>query len=68
MHNPSPVFTIREVAERLSLSRRTLYKLIRAHEIPAVKIGGQYRIPADALERRLAVPDGTGEPDQQPAA
>ena len=61
-------FTIPEVAERCRLSRRTIYNLIRACDIPAIKIGGQYRIPADALERRLAVPDETVEPDPQPAA
>ena len=68
MPNIRTVFTILEVAEQLSLSRRTIYNLIRAREIPAIKIGGQYRIPADALARRLTVPDRTGEPDQQPAA
>ena len=68
MPNIRTVFTILEVAEQLSLSRRTIYNLIRAREIPAIKIGGQYRIPADALARRLTVREETGEPDQRPAA
>ena len=62
------VLTVRDVAERCLVSRRTIYNLIRARDIPAIKIGGQYRIPVDALERRLAVPDGTSGPDPQPAA
>ena len=59
-------FTIPEVAERLLVSRRTIYNLIRTRDIPSIKIGGQYRIPADALARRLTVPEETGEPE--PAA
>ena len=62
------VLTVRDVAERCLVSRRTIYNLIRTRDIPAIKIGGQYRIPADALERRLAVPEETGEPDRRPAA
>ena len=50
-------FTAREVAERLKLSRRTVYRLIARKEIPTVRLGGQYRIPAAALEKRLEVPE-----------
>ena len=62
------VLTPQEVANRLQMARSTIYRLIQRREIPAVRVGGQYRIPADALERRLAVPDESAEPDQRPAA
>ena len=67
MHSQA-VLTVRGVAECLLLSERTVYRLIQRREIPAIKIGGQYRIPADALARRLMVPEETGAPERQPAA
>lgn len=66
------VLTTREVAERLQLSERTVYRLIASRELPAVRFGGQYRIPVDALKRRLMVREGvaqaTGTPSEEPAA
>ena len=61
------VLTTREVAERLQLSEKTVYRLIASRELPAVRFGGQYRIPVDALERRLAV-RGEVAPSEEPAA
>ena len=68
MPNITRVLTVRDVAERCLVSRRTIYNLIRTRDIPAIKIGRQYRISVDALERCLTAPDGTGEPDRQPTA
>ena len=50
------------------MARSTIYRLIQRREIPAVRVGGQYRIPVGALERLLTVPEETGKPDQRPAA
>ena len=58
---PTTLLTVRQVADQLQLARTTIYRLIQRQEIPAVRVGGSLRIPAYALERRLAVPDGTGE-------
>ena len=60
--------TPQEVANRLQMARSTIYRLIQRREIPAVRVGGQYRIPVGALERLLTVPEETGKPDQRPAA
>ena len=60
--------TPQEVANRLQMARSTIYRLIQRREIPAVRVGGQYRIPVGALERLLTVPEETGKPDRQPAA
>ncbi len=45
------LLTVPEAAKRLSLSRSTVYELIRRGELTAVKVGGARRIPAVALER-----------------
>lgn len=47
-----------EIAKRLRLSEKTVYKLIATRDLPAVRFGGQYRISLAALERRLARPAG----------
>ncbi len=65
---PTTLLTVRDVADQLQLARATIYRLIQRQEIPAVRVGGSLRIPANALSRRLTVRDGTGEPDQPPAA
>ena len=57
--------TAHQVAVRLKLHEATIYRLIQRQELPAIKIGGSYRIPADALERRLSVPSN---PDPVAAA
>ena len=56
MQEITTLWTVREVANRLRLSERTVYKLVRSGELPAVRLGDQYRIPADALRERLSVP------------
>ncbi len=45
------MLTIREVADYLSLSQRTIYRLIEEGAIPALKIGGQWRFEQAALEQ-----------------
>jgi excisionase family DNA binding protein len=39
------VYTVREVAELLSLSLGSTYALIRSGEIPALKLGGRWVVP-----------------------
>jgi excisionase family DNA binding protein len=65
---PTTLLTVRDVADQLQLARTTIYRLIQRQEIPAVRVGGSLRIPANALARRLTVREETGEPDRQPAA
>lgn len=51
--------TIAEVAELMRVSRMTVYRLVHAGELPAIRFGRSYRIPesavADAI--RLQVDD-----------
>ena len=42
------------VAERLQVDRKTVYKMVRSGELPALRIGRQWRIPPDALDSILS--------------
>jgi excisionase family DNA binding protein len=39
----SEILTIREVAEYLKVTERTIYRLAAAKKIPAFKVGGSWR-------------------------
>lgn len=45
-----PLLTVAGAAKLLSLSRSTIYELIRRGELTALKVGGARRISAEALE------------------
>lgn len=46
-------FTVEEVAERFKVSHMTVYRWIKAGELDAYKIGGEFRITEAAIERFL---------------
>ncbi|MCA1830416.1 MAG: helix-turn-helix domain-containing protein [Actinomycetota bacterium] len=46
--------TASEAAERMRVSKMTVYRLIRAGKLPAVQIGKAYRVREDDLETYLA--------------
>jgi excisionase family DNA binding protein len=49
---PQPIaYSVREAAVVLPLSTDTIYRLIRAGEIPARRVGGRWLIPTRGLER-----------------
>jgi excisionase family DNA binding protein len=50
---PSPFMTGSEVAQYLQLDVRTLYKLVREGQIPALKIGTNYRFSKDTIEKLI---------------
>ena len=41
--------TVKEVAEMLRLSPQTLYKLLKEGQIPAIKVGSQWRFDRDRV-------------------
>ena len=43
------MLTVEQASRCLDISRRTLYKHLQTGQVDAVRIGGQYRIPARAL-------------------
>jgi len=44
---------IREAAEHFGVARVTLWRLIRAHKLPAIRVGRVWRVDLDRLERAL---------------
>ena len=48
------LLTLTELAAYLRVSMRTAYLLAANGDVPAVKVGGQWRIPRAALEQQLA--------------
>jgi excisionase family DNA binding protein len=50
---PAPLMTIDEVAEYLNLHPLTVRRLAREGEIPAFKVGRQWRVKKELLERWL---------------
>ena len=55
----APYLTIAEVAAGLRVSRMTVYRLVRAHALAAVRFGKSYRISEQAVAdylRKASVP------------
>jgi excisionase family DNA binding protein len=50
----SRFMTVGEVASVLRVSNMTVYRLINAGELPAVRIGRSFRLRAEDLDRYLA--------------
>lgn len=63
------IYTVNEVAEKLSITVRTLYNYIKNGDLKAVKIGKYWRITEDNLRAFLengtkkAEADGWEDPD-----
>jgi excisionase family DNA binding protein len=50
-----PLLTVAEVARLLRVSNMTVYRLIKAGELPALRVGKNYRIREADLQAFLAV-------------
>ena len=48
------LLTTREVAEMLRVSTMTVYRLIKAGDLPACRVGRQYRIDSRAAVQMVA--------------
>ncbi len=59
------ILNIDEACEFLGIRPRTMYKLLKSGEIPAVKIGGQWRFSSKALRELFSLPpaDSSAEPE-----
>jgi putative molybdopterin biosynthesis protein len=55
------ILTLREAAEFLRLSERSLYDLARSHRVPAAQLGGKWLFPRTQLERWLTTQADTPE-------
>lgn len=46
----SAILTIREVAEYLKVTKRTIYRLAAAKKIPGFKVGGMWHFPQTDID------------------
>ena len=67
MNEDIALLTVREVAESMRVSTMTVYRLIRAGAIPAIRVGKHFRIRTRDLERYLEI-QTFGGGDAWPAA
>ncbi len=51
--NSREFLSIKEVAQRLNLHEMTIYRLIKSRDLPACKVGGQWRINSQFLDTWL---------------
>ena len=68
----SEILTIREVAEYLKVTERTIYRLAAAKKIPAFKVGGTWRFSrADIdvwIKQQSTVDQSDGEGSERGSA
>lgn len=60
--------TVSEVATVMRLSKMTVYRLVRAHELPAVRFGRSYRVPEHAIEDYVHHHSTMADDDDHPQA
>jgi excisionase family DNA binding protein len=53
MAEPETFLTVQEVADRLRVAPRTIYRLLAEGAIEAVRVGRNWRVSPSALERYL---------------
>jgi len=46
--------SLREVAELLRCNRSTIYRMLKRHEIPGFKVGGDWRFERSEIEAWIA--------------
>ena len=50
---PARFLTVMEVANLMRVSKMTVYRLLHSGELPGLRVGRSFRVPADALETYL---------------
>lgn len=48
--SPNPAWTVRQVAEYLSVNERTVYRMAERGELPAFKVGDAWRFRHDDID------------------
>ena len=59
MHN---LMTVKETAEYLRMPLPTVYYLVQRGQLPAVQIGGRWRVKKDAIDRDVLRTEEQGQP------
>lgn len=55
------IFTLEEVAAYLKVGKRTVYRLVAAHELPAFKVGGSWRFRRQEIDQWINEQTITGQ-------
>jgi len=50
---PEKLLTIEDLAEYFQVSKKTVYRLLKQKQLPAVRISGQWRFREEEIERWL---------------
>lgn len=53
--------TVAEVADMARVSRMTVYRMVHAGELPAIRVGKSYRVPQAAVDEMLSEGLGSWE-------
>src|SRR5687768_3879302 len=56
------LMTVKETAEYLRIPLPTVYYLVQRGQLPAVQIGGRWRIKRSLLDRDILKTEGSGQP------
>jgi excisionase family DNA binding protein len=58
-----------ELAERLDVSEQSIYRLLQSGALRGIRVGGVWRVPADALEEWInkQLSETSGLPPARPA-
>ena len=56
-NSPVSFLTVQEVADLMRVSTMTVYRMVHAGEIPAIRFGRSFRIPANAVRQIVATTD-----------
>ncbi len=54
--HPPRFMTVSEVADVMRVSKMTVYRLIHAGELPAIRVGKSFRVPQAAVDKLLEAP------------
>jgi excisionase family DNA binding protein len=60
--------TVAEVALAMRVSNMTVYRLVHEGELPAVRFGKSYRVPAQAVKEYLIATQHAAAPARLPAS
>jgi excisionase family DNA binding protein len=59
------LLTLSEAAELLQVSTRTLQRMIRRNDLPALKVGGQWRVRESQLAHWIRFREGGDAPERE---
>jgi excisionase family DNA binding protein len=59
---PPELMTVKETAEYLRIPLPTVYYLVQRGQLPAIQIGGRWRIKRSLLDRDILRTEGSGQP------